>query len=203
LLRGFLRDLRVVLRALPDVQSIARRMFVTNSLDGIVAALGVNIGSFSPHHDPILQASGIMGGSLAMGVVSGILGVYLSERAERLREYRDLERKVASSLKESVYWKAVHIIPIYVALWSGLGIIMFPFLSALPFIIAGMLGISILPAYYTSIAISLTEMAFLGVYLGRVSGENLVRSALRVFVMGIIALVVAMSLRLVLGLGIV
>jgi predicted membrane protein (TIGR00267 family) len=190
------------LRALPDVQSIARRMFVTNSLDGIVAALGVNIGSFSPEHSPLLQASGILGGSLAMGVVSGIIGVYLSERAERLREYKELERKVASSLKESVYWKAVKIIPLYVALWSGLGIIMFPLLSALPFLIVAATGISIIPAYYSSMGISIAEMLFLGAYLGKVSGEGLLKSVLRVAGMGAVALIVAVGLRLILGLGV-
>jgi predicted membrane protein (TIGR00267 family) len=200
--KGFLKDLKVVLRSHPDVASIARRMFVTNALDGVVAALGVNIGSFTPEHNPILHASGMIGGTLAMGVVSGMIGVYLSERAERLREFKDLERKVASSLKESVYWKAVRVIPIYVALWSGLGIILFPLLAALPFLLAGLIGFSVVTAYYASIIISLGEMGFLGFYLGKVSGEGALRSTLRVVGMGFVALLIAFSLRVVLGLGV-
>ncbi len=202
LLTRFLKELRTVLRANPDVASIARRMFVTNALDGIVAALGVNIGSYSPEMNPILHASGMIGGTLAMGVVSGVIGVYLSEKAERLREFRELERKVASSLKESIYWKAVKIIPIYVALWSGLGIILFPLIAALPFLVAEPLGISIRAAYYASIAISIGEMGFLGFYLGRVSGEHLAKSIGRVVGMGFVALLIAWVLRLVLGIGI-
>ncbi|MCE4624815.1 MAG: VIT1/CCC1 transporter family protein [Desulfurococcales archaeon] len=201
--RKFLRDLRVVLRANPDVSSIARRMFVTNALDGIVAALGVNIGSFTMNMDPVVHASGMLGGTLAMGVVSGMLGVYVSEKAERLREYRDLERKVASSLKESVYWKAVRLIPIYVALWSGLGIILFPLLATLPFFLVNVLHIDVMAAYYASIVISVAEMAFLGFYLGRISGEGIVKSTLRVLGMGVVALIIAYVLRAVLGISVV
>ena len=201
--RKFLRDLRVVLRANPDVSSIARRMFVTNALDGIVAALGVNIGSFTRTMDPIVHASGMLGGTLAMGVVSGMLGVYVSEKAERLREYRDLERKVASSLKDSVYWKAVRLIPIYVALWSGLGIILFPLLATLPFFLVNVLHIDVVAAYYASIAISVGEMAFLGFYLGKISGEGIVKSTLRVLGMGVVALMIAYVLRAVLGISVV
>ena len=175
-MKGFLRELRVVLRANPDVSSIARRMFVTNALDGIVAALGVNIGSFTSTMDPIVHASAMLGGTLAMGVVSGMLGVYVSEKAERLREYKELERKVASSLKESVYWKAVHIIPIYVALWSGLGIILFLLLATLPFFLVRAMHVDVVSAYYASILISIGEMIFLGLYLGRISGEGIGKS---------------------------
>ena len=203
MLRGFLRDLQVVLRANPDVKSIARRMFTTNALDGVVAALGVNIGSFSASQDPLIHASGMIGGTLAMGVVSGILGVYVSERAERLREYRELERKVASSLRGSIYWKAVRILPLYVALWSGVGIILFPLLAALPFLLAHYTGLSPVTAYWASITISVAEMAGLGYYLGRVSGEPALKSALRVMGMGLVAVAIAYVLRLVLGISVV
>ena len=200
---SFMKDLRLVLKSNPDIKSIARRMFVTNALDGVVAALGVNVGSFSPSQDPVIHASGMIGGTLAMGVVSGMIGVYLSERAERLREYRELERKVASSLRGSIYWKAVKIVPIYVALWSGLGIILFPLLAALPFLLADMLGITPTGAFRISIMVSILEMIALGIYLGRVSGESLIRSAIRVIGMGLVALAIAFGLRAVLGINVV
>lgn len=198
-LKKVLKDFKDVLQANPDVKSIARRMFVTNALDGIVAALGVNIGGFSPTQDPLIHASGIIGGTLAMGVVSGVIGVYISEKAERLREYRELEKRVAHSLRGSIYWKAVQVIPLYVAFWSGVGIILFPLLSALPFLLAGSLGIGIVKAYYMSIVISLGEMIFLGAYLARVSGENLVKAVARIIGMGVVALFIASVLRILLG----
>jgi len=93
-LRRFLEDLRSVISLYPDVPSIARRMFTTNSFDGIMASIGVNVGGYTQTGDPLTLALSIMGGGISMGVMSGMLGVYLSERAERLREVREVAPKV-------------------------------------------------------------------------------------------------------------
>lgn len=175
----FLREINNIVRYYSDVKSIARRMFVTNSFDGLLAAIGVNVGGYSPYSDPLQLAMGIIGGGVAMGVFSGMLGVYLSERAERLREVAELERKLAKSLKGSVYWKAARIIPLYIALWSGLGIVVFPTLTAIPYFLAarGLLGVS--EAFYWSLLTALALMALLGAYLARISGESIVKSVAR------------------------
>jgi len=198
LLRRLVSDLRLVVKVYPDVRSIARRMFVTNSLDGIVAALGVNVGGYTGG-DPTALASSIIGGGVAMGVVSGMIGVYLSERAERLRELRELEKMVAHDLQGSVYWRAAQVIPLYIALWSGLGVLLFPVLIALPHLLAarGLLGVE--PAFWASIGVGLASMAWLGDYLARVSGEDRVRSVARVLAMGLAAIVLARLLRFVVG----
>ncbi len=196
---GFFEDFKKVIRIYPDVKGVARRMFVTNSLDGIVAAMGINVGGFSAKGDPLLLASSIIGGTVAMGVISGIIGVYLSERTERLKEVKDLEKKVASSLRESIYWKAVKILPIYVALWSGVGIVLFPILIALPYLLAGYGLLSLDYAYISSILVGLSLMGILGYYLGRISRENIALSIIRVTAMGIAAIIIVKLLRLTIG----
>ena len=196
---GLIGNLRKIIRVYPDVRSIARRMFVTNSLDGIVAAMGVDIGGFSKNVDPLLIASSIIGGTVAMGIVSGIIGVYLSERAERLKEYKELEKRVASSLRESIYWEAVRILPLYVALWSGVGIVVFPLLIALPYLLAHLGFMGIESAYVSSIGIGLGLMGVLGFYLGKISRERVLLSVLRVLSMGVIAIIIVKMLRLGMG----
>ena len=198
-LASLIRDFREIIRLYPDVKSIARRMFVTNSLDGIVAAMGVNVGGFSQQGDPGLLASSILGGSIAMGIISGIIGVYLSERAERLREYRELEKKLASDLRGSVYWKAVQLVPIYIALWSGVGILLFPLLLAAPYLAASRGLLDMATAYTASLVIGLASMGWLGYYLGRVSGENVWKSTARTIVMGLLIIVLVRALRLAVG----
>jgi len=108
-----------------------------------------------------------------MGVFSGMVGVYLSERTERIRELKELERRVASSLRDSVYWRAARIIPIYIALWSGVGIVTFPTLVALPLLLAAKDLLGLYSAYYTSLGISIVILGGLGAYMGRVSGEGM------------------------------
>ena len=195
-LAQWIRDLKLIVKLYPDVKSIARRMFVTNSLDGIIAALGVNVGGYSPGGDPILLASSIMGGSVAMGLISAMLGVYLSEKAERLREYRELEKSLASSLKSSIHWKAVNIVPLYIAFWSGLGILLFPLVISLPYFMAAAGTLSMGNAYIASLLAALSSMGYLGYYLARVSGENPVRGVARVLGMGLLAILIVKLLRL-------
>ncbi len=194
-LLGLLKDFRVVSRMYPDVESIARRMFVTNSLDGIVAAMGVNIGGYSQAGDPLLLASSIVGGSVAMGVISGMLGVYISEKAERMKELRELEKKMATDLRGSIYWKAAQLVPIYVAIWSGIGILLFPLLIAAPYFAASWGVIDMARAFLLSILAGLASMAGLGYYLGVVSGEEKWRSVARVLGMGLLVIVLVKILR--------
>ncbi|GBF08830.1 conserved hypothetical protein [Aeropyrum pernix] len=173
----------------PDTPSIARRMFVTNGFDGLLAAIGVNIGGFSGGADPVVMVLSIMGGSLSMGVLSGVVGVYLSERAERLKELSRLEKKVSRSLRRSIYWKAANIIPLYIALWSGVGVIAFPLISVLPYIAAAYGMLAIEEAFAASLAIALALAGGLGLYLGVVSGESKLYSMLRGLMLAVGAII--------------
>lgn len=194
-MRSWINDLRAVTSIYSDVKSIARRMFITNSVDSIIASLGVSVGGYSPGVEPRTMAMSIIGGGVAMGFISAMLGVYLSERAERLREYREMERKMAASLRGSIYWKAARLIPIYVALWSGFGAVVFPLLIALPFIFSRIGILSGLTAYYGSLGVGLLSMGILGVYLGKVSGENILHSVARTLAMGVLAILLVSLLK--------
>ena len=196
-LKQLLDDLKTVTRMYHDVKAIARRMFITNSIDSIITALGVSVGGYGPDVNTRLLAMGIIGGGVAMGSISAMLGVYLSERAERLREYRDLEKKLAHTLKESIHWKAAKLIPLYVALWSGFGALFFPILIALPFILASVGLIPSGSAYSLSLGLGLGSMGVLGLYLGRVSGENLLHSMARAVAMGILAILIVSVLKII------
>jgi len=109
-----------------------------------------------------------------MGFFSGVVATYLSERAERMRELKRTERVLLHTLKGSIYERAARLVPFYVALWSGFGAMVLPVIAVAPFIIAAVFGVSapINVLVYISSAIILVELFLLGVYLGRISGEN-------------------------------
>ncbi|BAA79600.1 conserved hypothetical protein [Aeropyrum pernix K1] len=188
-LREMYLEYKRIVNVYPDTPSIARRMFVTNGFDGLLAAIGVNIGGFSGGADPVVMVLSIMGGSLSMGVLSGVVGVYLSERAERLKELSRLEKKVSRSLRRSIYWKAANIIPLYIALWSGVGVIAFPLISVLPYIAAAYGMLAIEEAFAASLAIALALAGGLGLYLGVVSGESKLYSTLRGLMLAVGAII--------------
>jgi predicted membrane protein (TIGR00267 family) len=170
----FYREVKHYARIL-NAGPIARRMFVTNSFDGLLSSLGVVLGSYlSGAENPSTYVGGVVGASFAMGFFSGVVATYLSERAERMRELKQTERALLHTLKGSIYERAARIVPFYVALWSGIGAIVLPVVAVFPFILASMLHISVPVSLlvYTSAAIILAELFLLGVYLGRISGEN-------------------------------
>lgn len=192
---------REALRASPDAVFIARRLFVTNSIDSLLSALGVNVGAFEAHVDPMIMAMAVLGGSLSLSVVSGLLGVFLSERAERIRELRELERKLGADLSRSLYARSAQLIPLYVALWSSAGMLVFPLASITPYVAAKMKLLSIHQAFALSIAIILASLTMIGAYLGRITGERLWLSSLRVLALGVIALVIVLVFKTVLGIA--
>ncbi|MCE4603475.1 MAG: hypothetical protein F7B20_00720 [Aeropyrum sp.] len=198
-IRGFIEEFKRLVSIHPDTPGVARRMFVTNGFDGLLAAIGVNVGGFRGEVDPLFMVLSIMGGALSMGILSGVVGVYLSERAERLKEVARLERKVARSLRGSIYWRAANFIPLYIALWSGVGILAFPFLTVTPYI-AAMYGlVSVGWAFWASIAIALALSAGLGYYLGVVSGESRLLYTVRGLALSVAAILLVAVFKTVLG----
>jgi len=102
-----------------------------------------------------------------------------------MREVIELERKVQASLRGSIYWRIARLAPVYIALWSGLGVLVFPAIIAIPYVLSyvGLLNIYI--AFLTSLAVSLGLLAWLGLYLSSISGDRPLRSVLRTVLAGV------------------
>ena len=183
--RGIIQYARIL-----NAHSIARRMFVTNSFDGLLSGLGVVLGSYlSGASNPVNYVGSVIGASFSMGFFSGVVATYLSERAERLQELRKTERAMLHPLRGSIYERAAKIVPIYVALWSGLGAMLLPVIGVSPFIFAEILkaDVSVTVLVYTSAGIMVAELFTLGAYLGKISGENKFLSGTRLALIGLAA----------------
>jgi predicted membrane protein (TIGR00267 family) len=171
-----------------NAKDIARRMFVTNSFDGLLSSLGVVLGNYLSGTTSLESYIGaVLGASFSLGFFSGVVATYLSERAERLRELRKTERVMLHSLKGTIYEKAAKLVPIYVAFWSGLGAIVLPIIGISPFLLARLAGVaaSIALLVYSSAAVMVLELFGLGYYLGGISGENRLLSGLRMAMIGL------------------
>ncbi len=175
-----------------EAKSIARRMFVTNSFDSLLSALGIILGAFiAGVREPQAYVAAVLGASFTMGFFSGVVATYLSERAERARELKELEKHMLHSLNGSIYEKAAKLVPIYVAFWSGVGAIILPVAAVSPFLLLPATGItSTRIVVYTSVALILVEMFMLGVYLGRIAKENPLYNGLKLLGIGVTATLV-------------
>jgi len=192
-LRSKLKDIAYIRKLLQSmgVDEIARRMFITNSFDSLIAVIGIILGNhiFGTSSAQSYMGSAL-GGSITMGIFSSFFGVYFTEKAERLRELKELEEQMLADIKESIYSEVVRLAPVYVALWSMAGGILFTILSLTPFFLSikGLLGVN--EAVFASVVISNAVIALLGAYMGRISGEGRLKGCLRFLALSLSATVV-------------
>jgi len=167
---------------------ILRRYFVMNAFDGALTMLGFTVGSYiSGLNNPNIVVSGGLGASLAMGV-SGFVGALLSEKAEREREIRELEKILFTRLrgKGSIVERANMIAVILAALVDAGAPGLAAIVSAAPFIYALFHPMDFFTAFILSVIVTLTIVFLLGVYLGKVSGENPIKYGAAMTLAGLI-----------------
>ncbi|MBI4438839.1 hypothetical protein HY640_02820 [Candidatus Woesearchaeota archaeon] len=167
------------------IDRIARRYFVMNAFDGVLAIMGILIGSYIVGSHPKVVISTSIGAGIAMGV-SGIWGAYLTERAERQREIRELERATLSKLSETKIGRAATAAVFIIAIIDGLA----PFLSALiillPFLLLSPF-LTVKQMYIYSAAIAFSTLFLLGAFLGRISKESMIKTGLIMILAGVVS----------------
>jgi predicted membrane protein (TIGR00267 family) len=167
-------------------RSIARRYFITNGFDGALTILGMLTGFYTSGMTELPVAiSAILGATIAL-FISGLSSAYLSEKAERKNELRELEQALVTDLKESDYGKASRYLPILVALVNGFSPLLLSLLIILPLFIAEQGYVSHFSPFINSIAIALICVFLLGVYLGKVSKTFWLWSGLRTLTIAVI-----------------
>ncbi len=167
-----LADTVRVISRISGMSEVARRYAVTNSFDSLLTMLGVLMGSFiSGLKEPSVIINTVLGGAVAI-LISGTMGTYLTERAERASRIKELEVAVLMDLDETLVGKAESISAVMVAAASGLAPFLVMMSLTVPFYlsISGML--SVMEAYVVSFIEVLTILFTLGVFLGSLSGEN-------------------------------
>ena len=191
-MRETLRKFKVYLRV-TGADSISRRYFVMNSFDGALTMLGVIVGAWaSGSLDPRVIIGIGLGASLAMGV-SGFSGAYMAERAERKRRLNRLKRAMLTDLGNTMHGKASHFASVWTAAVDAISPFMAALISMLPFFLAAANLIPASNAAIVSVILIMSMIFSLGMFLGRISKENMLLSGARTLAAGIItALITAL-----------
>ncbi len=174
-----IREIRDFL-SMTEGENILRRYFVMNGFDGALTALGIILGSLIAGNfaDPEqLILSGI-GASIAMGV-SGFWIAYLTEKAERTRERKELEKSMVVDLNNTRISKANFWTSIVIGAVDGLSPFIFSLIAISPFFFV-LAGLTMQTAYIISISVILVEVIILGLFLGAVSKENKIFYAIKI-----------------------
>jgi len=177
-----------------DVAEIARRYFAMNAFDGVLTIIGVLMGSFVSGVTTVkvVVVTGLST-SLAMGI-SGLWGSYLTESAERRHEIGELEKQTLVDLQDTKIGKASRLAAVMVAMVDGLSPFIASVLVLSPFFVAPMFP-QLSWAYYASFSMALITLFGLGLFLGRISKENLILSGVKTVVAGVVCMVLSYFLE--------
>ena len=165
---------------------ITRRAFVNNAFDGALTILGILMGNIVlGATDPRLVISTGPSACLAMGM-SGAFGRYLSERAERKRTLRQMERYMFTDLSGSILERESDKKVLIISLIDGLSPALAAVIPLIPFFLAQSVLISVEIGVVASFILDFFVLFILGVFLGRVSGENVLLHGMLVVAVGFI-----------------
>jgi len=167
---------------------IARRALANNAFDGVLTMIGVLMGNYL---GDVRSAGTVIRIGIATSIsigVSGLWGAYLAESAERGRELAELERISLTDLGETKIGRASRVAVIVVSLVDGLSPLVSSMIVLTPFFFASFIN-DIMVSYAFSLLVALISLFGLGMFLGRISGRNLVGYGLRTVIAGIVAIV--------------
>jgi len=190
----FFKKIRRYIRV-SGIAPISRRYFIMNAFDGATTILGIVIGAYVAEitNEFWIVWPGL-GATFAMSL-SGFVGAYMTEEAERANEMKALEKSMLTDLGESVVGKASRFASLWASMIDGLS----PALAALscltPFFLSSTGLFSTTLASQLSIAISLAIMFLLGVLLGRISKRNMILHGTKMLLVGLIIAFVFLMLK--------
>ncbi|MFQ5759152.1 MAG: VIT1/CCC1 transporter family protein [Candidatus Bathyarchaeia archaeon] len=176
----FLEKIRNYIR-ISRFAPIGRRYFIKNAFDGAMTTLGIVVGAYvAGDPKPFFIISAGLGAALAMGL-SGLVGAYVTEEAERTRELESLERSMLKDLEKSVIGKASRFASIYAGIVDGLSPALAAIVCLAPFFL-----FSIISAIQLSIAITLLVLFLLGAFLGKISSRNMLLHGIKLLCVGLV-----------------
>jgi predicted membrane protein (TIGR00267 family) len=178
---------------------IARRYFVTNGFDGVLAMLGLLMGFRVSESASLAVMIGACFGTAIALFMSGLTSAYISEAAEREHELHKLEQSMVTSLEESAHAEAARLMPWLIALVNGLAPLVFALLILVPLFLAQEGFWFDIPALDAAIVIAMSMTFLLGVFLGRLSGRFWLWTGLRALLIAVVTSLMVLVFHQFLG----
>jgi predicted membrane protein (TIGR00267 family) len=181
------------------VSTITRRYFVMNAFDGALTMLGVVIGAYVARiSEPIIIISAGISGSIAMGA-SGISGAYMTEKAERTKKIKQLEKAMLTKMKDGLHKKSHRFATVFAAVVDGASPALAAMLVISPFFLNKFGIINSEIAFFSSVGLTLIVLCLLGVYLARISDESMIKYGIQMLLVGLITAFICVGTSILLG----
>lgn len=165
------------------------RYIMRGLIDGALSTLGVIIGASSANPAIIITAG--LGGGVANGL-SNILGAFTAEKARIEQEISELEKAMLKdgTLRETTIYEEAKKLTIVGGLSDGLSTIVGSIIPVSPFILMYIFGYTREMAMVFSIVATIFLLFFLGIYIGRLSKENIAVAGIKMAVIGLVTAIV-------------
>lgn len=180
------------------------RYLIRGFVDGLLSTLGIVIGASAAigagevEASHIIIAAGIGGG--VANSLSNVLGAVMGEKAAIYERFKEVEKamlkdealrgtKVDEKIQDKIVSSGVA---------DGFATLGGAIVPILPFLLIPIFVFSVLMALYVSIAISLASFFILGIYVGKISKENVVLSGLKMAAFGGVTAIIATLIRIAL-----
>src|SRR3989338_10137564 len=172
-------------RALKN-EEIARRYAIMNSFDGILTTFGIILAQFFANvSNPKLVIVSCIGAAIAMGV-SGTWGAYFTEKAERKKKLREIERHLLRKLKDTKPEFKMKITTFLIAIVDGIAPLISSIIIIIPFILSLSGILSVEMAFYYAFFIIIVLLFIMGILIGKIAKENLILSGIKMILVGIV-----------------
>jgi predicted membrane protein (TIGR00267 family) len=172
---------------------IARRYFITNGFDGVLAMLGLLMGFRVTATGSLEVMIGACLGTAVALLMSGLTSAYISESAEKEHELRELEKSMVAPMDNSAHAEAARLMPWLIALVNGLSPLLLALLILLPLLLAQQGLWPLFAPLDSAIVIALVLSFLLGAFLGRLSSRFWLWTGIRAL---LIAMVTALFILL-------
>ena len=181
------------------VGTITRRYFVMNAFDGALTMLGVVIGAYiAGVLESITIISAGLAGSIAMGA-SGMSGAYMTEKAERTKKIKDLEKAMLTDLKDGIHGKSHRFAAIFAAIVDGVSPAIAAMIVISPFFLSRFGIIHVETAFFGCIGLTLSVLLVLGLYLAKISDESMIKYGIQMLAVGVITAVLCIATSILLS----
>ena len=176
-----------------DVRSIARRYFISNGFDGTLTSIGVIVGAVLSGVDSGVTVITIgLGAAVGLGT-SAVWSVWEIERAETRAEILRLEKAMLTDLDDTRIQRDRRGARAFHAIMSGLGPISGILITLAPFLFEGSL-FSMAEAAVVGVALGIAVLGAFGAYMGSISDQRWVVSAIRMALAGLVVALLSLVL---------
>ncbi len=166
-----------------NISQISRRYIALNGFDGVITIIGVVLGNYIISANEYKHVI-ITGCAVCISLlVSGVWSAYNSESAERAKEIHDLELSTLHLLNGTIISRAQKFAIIVLSAVNGVSSGISAFIPIIPFFFGNVLQIN--TCYYLSAALAFFILFALGLFLGKVSKQNIIISIIKMIFAGV------------------